>query len=383
MKKIFRFLAILVGILLFAVFLLYISEYRYILQGARITYLSGYTTAYIDDYPEFENRIIKAPHTPDEWPRHSRYNQVKETKGLKEIHSELETAAFLIIKNDSIWHEKYYLGYAPDSLTNSFSMAKSITSALLGKAIMEGYIKDLDQPVSDFFPQFDPALKVGDLASMASGLNWNENYFNPFGMTARVYYDEDISDLILSLEVTKTPGMEFEYLSGNTQLLGMVISKATGKTLSHYLSESFWKPMGMEKDGLWQLDGEEGIEKAYCCIASNARDFARFGKMYKDYGRWKGKRLLDSAFVALSIKPRFQESPQYGYGFWLSDHKGKNIYYMRGVLGQYVAVIPEDDLIIVRLGRKFRRRKNEEKHPPDFFIYIDETYKMLNNASQN
>src|SRR5690606_22081684 len=193
----------------------------------------------------------------------------------------------------------------PDSRTNSFSMAKSVVAALLGKAMADGHIQGLEQPVADFFPQFDKRLTVGDLASMASGLNWDEDYYSPFSMTARAYFDDNLREQILQLEVVDPPGEEYEYLSGNTQLLAMVLEKATGQTLSSYLSESFWKPMGMESDALWQLDSEEsGMEKAYCCIASNARDFARFGKLYKDHGKWNGRQLLDSAYVARSIKPR-------------------------------------------------------------------------------
>ena len=160
----------------------------------------------------------------------------------------------------------------------------------------------------------------------------------------------------------------------------MVIEKATQKKLSNYLSESFWKPLGMQTSALWQLDSKKsGLEKAYCCIASNARDFAKFGKLYNHFGNWNGKQLLDSSFVKKSIEPRFKKSPQYGYGFWLSDFKGKEIFSMRGILGQYVIGIPEDNLIIVRLGHKRQARPEGKKFPADFYTYIEESYKMLQN----
>jgi CubicO group peptidase (beta-lactamase class C family) len=382
-----RFLKIsgtVIFVLLIAVIILIIFDFGYIFRAMQATYFQGHETAYIDDYPHFENRIIEAGTEADKWPEHLNYNSVSPTQELAELNEELETAAFLIIKNDSIWFEEYYQEYGPDSKTNSFSMAKSIVSALLGKAIQDGHIKSLDQPVSDFFPQFKPDLKVGDLASMASGLNWNENYYNPFGMTARAYFDENIRELVLRLEVTGTSGESFKYLSGNTILLGMVLEKATGENLSGYLSKSFWKPLGMQEEALWQLDSEEsGMEKAYCCIASNALDFARFGKLYKNKGKWNGKQLLDSEFIARSTEPRFEDSQHYGYGFWLSDYKEKNIYYMRGIRGQYVIVIPEDDLIIVRLGENLIKKEKDEEHAPDFYKYIDETYKMLTDAANN
>lgn len=376
--KFFR--TFLVGLLLFlatAILLLYIFDYDYILRAINITYFTGHTTAYIEDYTEFENREIEAGN-PQPWPLHSQYNETKATSVLNEINSELETVAFLIIKNDSIWYENYRDGYGPDSRSNSFSMAKSIVSALLGKAIFEGYIEGLDQSVADFYPQFDSRLKVGDLSSMASGLNWEENYYSPFSMTARAYFDDNIGEQILNLEVTDKPGKKFEYLSGNTQLLAMVIEKATGLPLSGYLSESLWKPLGMRNNALWQLDSEEsGMEKAYCCIASNARDFAKIGKLYKDYGRWNGEQLLDSSYVATSIQSRFEEAPHYGYGFWLENYREKEIFYMRGILGQYVIVIPEDNVIIVRLGREVMEKTEGQEHSNDFYMYVDEAYRMI------
>ena len=135
--------------------------------------------------------------------------------------------------------------------------------------------------------------------------------------------------------------------------------------------------MGAENEALWQTDKENGIVKAYCCIASNARDFARFGKLYKQNGKWNGQQILDSTFVATSTSPRFAESPEYGYGWWLSDYKDKKIYYMRGHLGQYVIVVPEDDLIIVRLGHKNAPSTNGTPHSDDFYVFLDETYEML------
>ena len=361
--------------------ILYISGFQYLFKGIKTTYFTGHKTAFIDDYTYFDNRVIEAGDV-QEWPLHQQYNTGIPTEKLRNLHTELQTAAFLIIKNDSIWFEEYIDKYSPQSKTNSFSMAKSITSAMLGKAIKEGKIESLEQPVADFFPQFDERLSVGDLSSMASGLDWSENYLNPFGVTARSYFDKDIRKLILGLKVVDAPGEKFKYQSGNTQLLAMVIEKATGKKLSEYLSENFWKPMGMNAEALWQLDSEEsGMEKAFCCIASNARNFARFGKLYSHFGNWNGNQLLDSAFVEKSIQPRFKDSPYYGYGFWLSEYKDKQIFYMRGVHGQYVISIPEDKLLIVRLGSKVISKPKDEKHYLDFYIYIDEVYKMLKNAS--
>ena len=383
MKKLIKFLLITISTLLLISLLLYAFGYSYIFKAVRTTYLNGYKTAFIDDYPYFDNVVIKNSDSVQEWPLKQDYNQVKATSTLDSLNEEMETAAFLIIKNDSIWYENYEHGYDEFSKTNSFSMAKSVVTLMMFKAIQDGYLENIDQPVADFFPQFDKRLTLGDLSSMSSGLNWNENYYNPFASTARAYFDEDIRKQVLELKVVEQPGKEFKYLSGNTQLLAMILEKSTGKSLSDYLSESFWQPLGMNDDALWQLDSEEsGMEKAYCCISSNARNFGKFGKLLINQGNWNGSQLLDSAYIEKLSNPRFEDSPYYGYGFWISDHLEKDIYYMRGVLGQYVIIIPEDDLVIVRLGRKLLRSENDDKHYKDFYMYIEETYKMLENASQ-
>ncbi|MDR5591430.1 serine hydrolase [Christiangramia sp. SM2212] len=382
MKKLFKVIAFIISFLLLFSLILYAAGYGYIFKGISTTYLTGHKTAFIDDHPYFDNHIIENSDTVQEWALAQDYNSTNPTKKLDSLNKELETAAFLIIKNDSIWFEKYYNGYSNSSRTNSFSMAKSIVTALMFKAIQDGFLENTEQPVSDFFPQFDDRLSIGDLSSMSSGLNWDENYYNPFASTARAYFDDDIREQILELKVVEEPGSEFKYLSGNSQLLGMVIEKATSKTLSNYLSESFWKPLGMNADALWQIDSKESaMEKAYCCISSNARNFGKLGKLFINYGKWNGKQLLDSAFIERASKARFEETPYYGYGFWLSDHLDKEIFYMRGILGQYVIMIPEDDLVIVRLGRKLIRSQDGDKHYKDFYMYIDEAYKMLDNAS--
>lgn len=382
--KIIRILSLWVVLPISAVvILMYLFDVDYILKAVRVTYLNGYKTAFLDDYKYFDNRTIdKGIAQP--WNISKEYNTVPATENLKATHQELKTTAFLIIKNDSIWHESYFDGYGKDSHTNSFSMAKSYVAAALGIALQQGKIKSLDQTVTDFFPEFSGELAnemtVGDLASMSSGLNWDEKYYSPFSIVTRAYFDDDLTKVMLGLKVTEQPGREFKYSSGDTQLLALVLKKATGENLSDYISKHFWKPLGCENEAFWQVDNPEGIEKAYCCIASNARDFAKLGKLYKQKGNWNGQQILDTTFVDLSIKPRFKGAP-YGYGFWLSNYLDKVIFYMRGHLGQFVIAIPEDDIIIVRLGHLKGLQTDEDPHSNDFYVYIDEAYKMLSQAN--
>ena len=378
MKILKRIFLILISLILILIIALYVFDYDYLIKAVRTIYFTGHTTAYLEDYKKFDSTTIEAG-AAQLWPQAKNYNNYTLSDELMQIHKEFGSIAYMVIKNDSIVFEDYYDGFGQDSKSNSFSMAKSYVSALLGKAIKDGYIKSLDQPVGDFISEYSEGtaaqMTVGDLASMASGLNWDESYYSPFSVTTRAYFDDHLEPVMLGLGMKEKPGTAYKYLSGNTQLLAMVLERATGKKLANYLSESLWKPLGANQDALWQLDSEEGgLVKAYCCIASNARDFARLGKLYKDYGEWNGQQILDSAFIAKSITPRFEGEP-YGYGFWLKDYKDKKVFMMRGHLGQYVIVIPEDDLIVVRLGHS-RGKTNATGYPDEMDAYLEEAYKM-------
>lgn len=383
MKFLKSFLKWTLILLVLIVAILYITDTDYLLKAVRTIYLKGYTTAYLEDYKEFDNEVVNSG-TPQPWPNHKNHNSAKETKRLNDINKDKGTIAYVIIKNDSIWFENYYDGFGEDSKSNSFSMAKSYVSGMMEKAIEQGFIKSLEQPVGDFFPEFSEGkaakMTVGDLSSMASGTNWDEAYYSPLSITTRAYFDDDLEKIILGLKVVDEPGTKYKYASGDTQLLAMVIEKATGKRLYDYLSETFWKPLGCENSTLWQVDSEShDLVKAYCCIASNAKDFARYGKMFKDHGKWNGKQILDSAFVAKSTTPRFVDSPQYGYGWWLlQDYKGKDFFMMRGHLGQYVIVQPDDNVIIVRLGHQSGKEEGRvDPFTEDIYTYIDEGYEMM------
>lgn len=379
LKKLLKWLIIL-SILLVSV--LYVTDTDYLLKAVRTIYLKGHTTAFLEDYHEFDNRTIENA-TPQPWPIHKDYNTASESQRLVKTNTDYGTIAYVIIKNDSVWFENYYDGFDEDSKSNSFSMAKSYVSAMLGKAIMQGKIKGLDQPVSDFFPEFNEGyaaqLKVGDLSSMSSGSSWDEAYYSPLSITTRAYFYTDLRKMMLErVKIIDEPGKKFKYLSGDTELLGMILEKATGKHLADYLSESFWKPLGCENQALWQVDSEEnGMEKAYCCIASNAKDFAKMGKLYKDHGKWNGQQLLDSAFIATSVTPRYNESPQYGYGWWLYNKDNKEFFMMRGHLGQMVIVNRKDNVIIVRLGHKRIPQTHVGEFAEDVNIYIEEAYQMM------
>ncbi len=380
MRQITKFLKWPLLIIVIVIGGLFLTGNGYVVKAISLTYARGKTGVDIDNYKDFSNRmVLSGRHQP--WYK-SETTHLEMSDRLKEENEKFESVAFLVIQHDEIILEKYWEGYNTKSLSNSFSMAKTIVTILMQKAIQEGYIKGLDQKVGDFFPHFNEGdnakLTVGDLSRMSSGLDWEETYSSPFSTTAEAYFGDDLKSLIMGLNVVEEPNKEYKYLSGNTQLLAMIIAKATGRSLSTYASEKLWKPMGASTDALWMLDKSNGDEKAFCCFNSNARDFARFGKLWLHKGNWNGNQIIDSSFVDLSVKPVFANADYYGYSWWLENKAfGTQVYFMRGILGQYVIVVPEYDLIIVRLGHKRDDKDAGKPHPRDFYVYVEEVLKAL------
>ncbi len=386
MKKLVSFLKSLFAILAVLVAGLYISGYGYLIElGAKVVEL-GRTSAGLEDYVYFDSREITKSDDPQAWALHTDYNSVPATNKLQKLHQNHKTVAFLVIKNDSIWHEQYFEGFGKDSKTNSFSMVKTIVSASLAKAIEEGAVKSFDQPVKDFLPwlkgEYADVVTVGNLATMSSGLKWKEDYDNLLTITPRTYISRDIVDVMKTLPIEAAPGERFVYQSGSTQLLSLVLTAATGETISDLVRRYFWNPLGAHADANWRLDSAEyGIEKSYCCFNSNARDFARFATLFKNDGIWNGKQLISASYVKNSITPQFDNGQDYGYGWWLGSHMGKRFYSMRGHNGQYVIVFPEEDVIVVRLGHEQLPDLPGVRHSADYLGYMEEAFAMLNNET--
>ena len=182
------------------------------------------------------------------------------------------------------------------------------------------------------------------------------------------------------------PGVNFIYQSGVTQLLGFIVEKATGEKLSDYVSRKLWTPMHAEESALWSLDRKDGMEKAYCCFNSNARDFARFGQLLLNNGQWDDRQLISPAYLAEATSPDTRlvykdlGKPNHCYGFqyWILDYKGMKIPYMRGILGQYVFTLPEKNAVIVRLGHKRSDTYTADQHyPDDINTWLDAAMDLL------
>lgn len=346
-----------------------------------------YNFANIDDNKIFDQRIIHKSTNPQPWPLAKNYNKTDLSKSLKTYHETEKSIAFVVLRNDSLVHEEYWSGYGENSLSNSFSMGKSVTSVLVGIAIKEGKIKSVEQPIGDFLEDFSQGkfkeIKIKHLLSMSSGLNWDESYANPLSMTTEAYYGSDLWRLMLKLRVIDKPGKEFKYLSGDTQLLSFLLKKATGKSLSAYAQEKLWQPLGAVNDAEWSLDEEKGHEKAYCCLYSNAKDFARIGSLYLHKGNWKGKQILDSNYVKASTNPANlidsetgKPNDFYGFQWWIvPNYKGEKVFYARGILGQMIIVIPSKNIVIVRLGNQ--KPIKENNHYKGVFEMIDAVEKVV------
>jgi len=343
-----------------------------------------YTYADIDDLDIFDTRLVNNSDHPQPWPVSSQYNKQKLTTALQSELERWKSIAFLLIRDDSVQYEQYCDHYSQNSFSNSFSMAKSIVSMLVGAALDEGKIKSLDEPVGNYIPHFKEGdngkLTIRNLLTMSSGLNWDESYSSLFSVTTKAYYGTDLEKLVSDLNVVSEPGKKFDYMSGNTELLALIVQKATGKTLSDYASEKIWKPIGAEHAAQWSLDHSDGEEKAYCCFYSNARDFARLGKLYLDSGMWNGQQLISKNYVRESLTSApvdfsGSEANCYGYQWWLTSEQGHGIFYARGLRGQYIVVIPDQRIIFVRLG--VERGQPESDHKlSDLRVYINEVLAM-------
>lgn len=382
------FTGVLLGIVILmalAVTGIYITGNGYVFKAFQKTILKGYSTAHIDDYVDFDNAVVRAG-VPQHWILHEKYNQLQLTDILRKELEDFQSIGFAIIKDGELLYEEYWDVYSSASLTNSFSMAKSITVMLLGKAIEQGYISGLDQRIIDFIPEFlkdslGSLVTVGDLSSMRSGFDWTEEYYSPFGMTTEAYYGNRIEKQLLKRHFSSPPGGTFKYLSANTQLLAIVLKRATGKSLSQYLSEEFWQPMGMENDALWSLSG--GVEKSFCCFHSNVRDYAKLGQLLLQNGNWNGVQLLDSRFVKQMITPccdAFEpdEPKQYGHSIWIDEAHQPSFYGFMGHLGQRIIVVPDENIVIVRLGKSKDFVHPSKGHlETDTYTMVDEVVKMI------
>ena len=254
----------------------------------------------IHDYKTHPTRLVEAGDAPQHWPYDSAYNAGVIPDSLMSIIDSNDTHAFLVIQNGKLIYEKYWDGYDSARLSGSFSAAKSIISLLIGIAIDEGKIKSVDEPAGNYVPHFKEGdlskVKIKDLLTMSSGTNYKESDKSYFSMNASAYYGDDEEFMVSQMQAKEPAGVNWEYRSGDTQVLGLIVEKAFGKSISELVSERFMIPMGAEVDALWLLDGGQKHEKAFCCFNAVARDYARFGQLLLNNGKWGEKQVVSDDF---------------------------------------------------------------------------------------
>ncbi|MDD2563445.1 MAG: serine hydrolase [Salinivirgaceae bacterium] len=348
-----------------------------------------YQKAEILDYTLFHNRVVKHG-TPEPWKLHEKYNSYTQPTNFKSYHDSLETVGYLVIKDYQILFEEYAPTWTDTTISNSFSMAKSIVSMLIGISIDKGFIGSENDLVLKYIPEFDNEqnrrLKIQHLLNMASGLNWDESYGNPWSTTTKAYYGTELEKQILSLKVVETLGEKFSYKSGDTQLLSLIIRNASGISTSKFMETYLWSKIGAETDLLWSLDRENGIEKAYCCINSNVRDFARIGQLVLNRGKWNSETILSEQYIDKMLTPAThlmdefgKQTNYYGYQWWNITIDNLKINYMRGINGQYVFVIPEKNVVIVRLGHR-RSKERIDNIPADIYKWVENGLEIVSKV---
>ncbi|MCS3530003.1 serine hydrolase [Chryseobacterium sp. JUb7] len=367
-------------ILIIAIILVYIFGYGYLFNGISKTYLKGKSSANIDDGKLFSSNII-ATENPVLWEEAPGYNTTELPQNIVDDLTHSHTASFIVIKSGKLIHEQYFNGYNQLSKTNSFSMAKAVTVMLLGKALEEGKIKNIDDKLSDYFDEFKQKefgkeVTLKNLAQMEAGLNWDEDYKNPFLPNAKAYYGRSLIKATFSRKFKENPGKKFEYQSGSTQLLGFAVRKAVNQSLASYLSEKFWTPLGMEQNAEWSTD-ESGMEKTYCCIHSNGRDFAKLGQLFLDDGKVGDQQILNLDFINQMRTPTQKSEEIYGMGFWINHDNPVKHYYFLGLQGQYIIIVPEHQMVIVRTGSYNNLPKNDRGRPDQVKFLVNETVKLF------
>ncbi len=395
----------LIGFFLIANLFIILSGRFYMYSGIAKTYLRGETGPGIYDLDLFAKTTIKSGGQNFRWTDHPKKNNFNFSEKQTSYHQEWGTTAFLVIKNDTLLVEKYWGDHNEKTVSNSFSAAKTIIALLIGIALDEGKIKSLNEPVANYIPEFNNmgrnVITIRHLLLMASGLDWEESGSNPISEAAEGYFTDDLYGLVTRQLVVEKPGVRFNYQSGNSQILGILLSKATKMPLSKYMEEKLWKPLGASSEAYWSMDDEGGIEKSFCCFYATAKDYALLGRLLLKKGNWNGKQIISKGFMDELIKTpdlKFDEgtpNQRYGLHTWVYYNQGNPVHYFRGFRGQYILTIPKDNLIIVRLGMKREQNydipvekkndkiflnKNLDKvgHSPDIFRYIEDGYAILN-----
>ncbi len=285
------------------------------------------------------------------------------------------TDALLIIRHDTILYENYSNGFTAQDHHISWSMSKSVISALIGIAIEEGKIESIEQTVTDYLPDFAgtgyDGVRIKDVLQMSSGVGFNEDYGDfksDINVMGRYFaLGMPMRDFAKRLKRTRQPGTYNLYVSIDTQVLGMILVAATGKSITEYMNEKLWSQIGAESEAYWIID-KAGMEFAIGGLNATARDYAKVGQLFLDSGRWQGKQLVPEAWVRASVTPdaphlmpgkRASAELEEGYGFqWWIPFGAKDEFNAQGIYTQFIYVDPDMDMVIVKLSSNYHYKND-------------------------
>jgi CubicO group peptidase (beta-lactamase class C family) len=380
-------LGVLALVLLIAI-LIYPYEYVRRVLAWRETDYGDYMNNFPSRKLSAAARTFHFKESPDEERVEGLFKALLQVDDFETLLEAENTQAFIVIQDDRILYEKYFNGTQRDTLLTSFSVAKSFASALIGIAIAEGHIQSVDDPITDYLPELaarDPGFErvtIRHLLMMASGFEYQPMRWAILNGddTLTSYYPDQRHAALEFPQIADPPGEYFLYNKYHPQLLGLILERATGKSVTQYIQEKIWDPLGMEFDGSMSLDSEaSGFEKMEAGVNARAIDFAKFGRLYLRKGEWEGEQIIPNSWIEESIELD-QESynPAYysdEYGQLIFDSLGGYYKYMwygylrdggdfdfgaEGDHGQYIYVSPSKNLIIVRNSLAYGELGNED-----------------------
>ncbi len=358
---------------------IYLSGYSYIFKAIGINLKKGSLTPSIDDGEKFPSNPIPN-FNPKTWDKGSSYNTHILSEFLIEDLKKTRTSSLLIIRDNKLLYEQYWKEHNSSSLMNSFSMAKGILSILVGCAIDDGYLQSEDQLISSLFPDYKKShygkfLTFRHLMTMQAGLDWEEEYHHPFAENSKQYFVDDLANQAFAIELKAMPGEKYEYQSVSAQLLGLALRKAVGQNLSIYLSEKLWKPLQMESPAKWSTD-EKGMEKTFCCIHAISRDFAKIGQLIMQEGNWENKQLISKDYCKRMLTPT-RANDAFCYTIWADDETELKYRFFYGFLGQFIIMIPDKKMVIVKTGNYNRLEVDKKLRPLQVKFLVQELCQMM------
>ncbi len=318
----------------------------------------------------------------------AKFDYLGKTYSGDEFLEDCRATGLVVIQNDSIVYENYFLGNTETTRNISWSMAKSFISALVGIAVEEGHIESVMKDVDHYCPILKGSayegITIKDVLQMSTGVGFNEDYgdydsdINRWGRGFAMGKSQDKFATTLKRELE--PGTVNHYVSINTHVLGMVLTAATGRTITDYMQEKLWEPMGMEHDAYWLIDGSD-MEMALGGLNATLRDYAKIGSLFLHKGKWKGKQIIPMEWVRVStnwdaphLKPGSDGDFGYGYQWWIPEgDEGEFI--AIGIYNQNIYINPTTNTVIARLSAN--HEFNDDDYLPSHSAMAIEMYREI------